>query len=230
MLRLLLLVLLAAVVVAVVLRATRAPRGLAAPADELPAGEDRAAAIVLARQRLHEARERYAARVASAQEALDRARQDVEVMRLGPVVLGRSTVLVDGREHALEEGTRFELERGGSVSYRVEVEGETSRIVGDDRRTGRLVLAGEDWREEVHLAPEDLADAERLVAAGRAAARAVAQARAERDGRVRHAWDELEDARATRGEVDAARMTVEDLAGSGPWVWDVPEPPEEEKR
>lgn len=227
MLRLLLLALVVAVVVALVLRAARPPRALPPVVDELPAGEDRAAAVALARQRLEEAQQRYDARVAVAQEALDHARQDVEVMRLGPVVLGRVAVLVDGREHALEEGTGARLERSGSVTYRVEVEGEASRIVGDDRRTGRLVLTGEGWREEVELVADDLVDAERLVAATLAAARAVGQARAERDGRVRHAWEGLEAARADRAEVDTARMTVEDLTGSGPWVWDVPEPPEE---
>jgi hypothetical protein len=100
--------------------------------------------------------------------------------------------------------------------------------VEQDGRRGRLRIEGDGWREEVHVIPGELVDAERLVAAGEAATRTVVAARRERADRVERAWTALETARAGRGEVDEARLTLEDLTGSGPWVWDVPEPPEDE--
>lgn len=196
--------------------------------DEPPVGNSLADAVERARERLRRAEEEYAARVRSAEEGLARARQDVEVLRVGPVVLGRCTVLVAGREHELTEDTRFRFEQEGQVAYRVDEEGGSTRIVEDDRRSGRLLVVGDGWEEEMHVIPADFAEAERLVAAGEAATRTVAAAQAERTERVERAWSELEEARASRTEVDGARMTLEDLEGSGPRVWDVPEPPEEE--
>lgn len=223
-----LLPLLLVIVVAVVVMSLARARGRAAVLDAPPSHDDRAAAVARAQEWLRLAEQRHAARLASAEEELVRARQDVEVMRLGPVVLGRSTVMVSGREHELTEATLFGLTQEGTVTYRVDEEDGRSRIVGEDGRTGRLTVEGEGWQEEVEVLPDDLAEAERLVAAGRASARSVTAARRERAERVERAWASLEEARAGRAEVDAARMTVEDLKGSGPWVWDVPEPPEEE--
>lgn len=228
MVRMLLLVVLAVVLVTLVLTLARAPRARTWPVEDVPAGDELAGSLERARVRLRRAEERYAARVRSAEEDLARARQDVEVLRVGPVVLGRCTLLVAGREHELTEDTRFEFTQEGAVGYRVEQVGADSRIVQDDRRTGRLVVAGAGWEEEVHVIPDDFPEAERLVAAGRAAARTVAEARRERAARVERAWAALEEARAGRGEVDEARLTLEDLEGAGPRVWDVPEPPEEE--
>ncbi|GGK60342.1 hypothetical protein [Ornithinimicrobium pekingense] len=227
MIRMLLPVLLLAVLVLLVLASARSARRPPA-LEQVPADDHRAEAVRRARERLRRAQERYAARVSTAEEALARARQDVEVLSLGEVVLGRCTVLVAGREHELTADTRFELTHEGSVTYRVEHEGGASRIVGDDRRSGRLVVSGSGWEEAVDVIPADLPEAERLVAAGQAAARSVTVAQRERAERVERAWAELEEARSARAEVDEARLTLEDLRGSGPWVWDVPEPPEEE--
>lgn len=207
---------------------TEADEGYAVPDEGVPTGDVKADSVTRARERLRRAEERYAARLRSAEEGLGQARQDVEVLRVGAVVLGRCSVLVSGREHELTERTRFGFTQRGSVTYRVDEEGQTSRIVPDDLRTGSLVVSGTDWQEEVHLMPEEFAEAERFVAAGRAAARTVAAARRERAERVGRAWEELEEARVDRAAVDEARMTLEDLLGSGPWVWDVPEPPEED--
>lgn len=184
-------------------------------------------AVAKARDRLREAQTEHTARVRAAELALKRAQEDVEVLIVGPVVLGRCAVVVCGRERELTEGTRFEFAQEGSVNYRVDEEGESSRIVPDDRRTGGLFIVGTGWQEEVPVVPVDFYEAERLVAAGDAVVRTLAAAQRERADRVRRAWADLEEARAARSEVDDARLTLEDLQGSGPWVWDVPEPPEE---
>lgn len=218
------------VVVALVVVTLARPRGRGTAVDVPPVHDDRAAAVARAQDRLEQAEQRYAARLAAAEGELARARQDVEVLRLGPVVLGRCTVMVSGREHDLSEKTRFVLAQDGAVTYRVDDEDGRSRIVAEDGRRGRLTVAGEGWVEEVDVSADDLAFAERLVAAGRAASGSVDAARQERAERVERVWAALEEARAGRAEVDAARMTVEDLTGSGPWVWDVPEPPEEDGR
>ena len=228
MVRMLIPLVLLGVVLLLVLAVGRTPLRRTVPEEAPPSREVKAEAVERARERLRRAQERYAARVRSAEEALERARQDVEVLAVGPVVLGRCTVLVSGHEHELTAGTRFVFEQEGSVVYRVDESAESSQIVADDRRTGRLTVTGDGWREDVHVIPEDFADAERLVAAGEAAARAVEAARRERGDRVERAWSQLEEARADRAEVESARMTLEDLTGSGPWVWDVPAPPKEE--
>lgn len=190
---------------------------------------ERRQAVERVREQLRRAEARYAARVASAEEGLTRARQDTEVLRVGGVVLGRCTVLIEGREHELTEQTRFRFEHEGAVAYRVDEIGDGSRIVEDDRRHGRLTIAGEGWEEAVDVIPADFAEAERLVAAGQAATRSLPAARREQTGRVERAWAELEAARADRAEVDEARLTLEDLLGAGPGVWDVPRPPEDEE-
>lgn len=229
--RMLLPLVLVVVVALVVMSLARARAGAGrALVEAPPPHDDRSAAVARAQGRLEQAEQRYAERLAAAEEELARARQDVEVLRLGPVVLGRCTVMVSGREHDLSSGTRFDLVQEGAVTYRVDEEDGRSRIVADDGRRGRLTVEGEGWAEEVPVPATDLAEAERLVAAGRAASGSVDAARRERAERVERAWAALEEARAGRAEVDAARMTVEDLRGSGPWVWDVPEPPEEDGR
>lgn len=200
MLRMLLPVLLVIVAVLIVHALTRQRRR-----DQLDGppgrGEDDGA-LQRARARLQHLEERYAARLETAESDLERARQDEEVLRLGPVVLGRCTVLVSGREHDLTTGTTFDL-----------------------TPDGQLVVTGADWEERVSVEPTDLARAEGLVAAGRAAARSVESARQERSDRVERAWTAMEEARADRAEVDAARMTVEDIEGAGPPGWEPPEPP-----
>jgi hypothetical protein len=232
--RILLPLVLVLVVAFLVVMVARAPRGQPAPTwgeavPEVPEPSDeRAAAVETARQRLRRAETRYAERVRSAEEGLTRARQDTEVLRLDGVVLGRCTVLVAGREHELTEDTRFAFSHEGSVAYRVDEDGASSLIVEDDRRRGRLTVQGPGWEDGTDVLPAEFAEAERLVAAGQAATRTVAAAQRERAERVQRAWVELEEARAARAELDEARLTVEDLLGAGPWVWDVPDPPEEQ--
>lgn len=230
MVRILLPLALVLVVAVLVLIVARTPRRQTAIAGQAvpEAADELAAAVAEARQRLRQAETRYAARVRSAEEGLTRARQDTELLRLGSVALGRCSVLVAGREHGLTQDTRFEFSHEGSVAYRVDEDGGASRIVEDDRRRGRLTIQGEGWAEGVDVLPADFADAERLVAAGQAAARTVAAAQQQRTERVERAWGELEEAKGSRAEVDEARLTLEDLLGAGPRVWDVPEPPEEE--
>lgn len=195
---------------------------------QVPA-DPRTESVERARERLGQAEARYAARLAAAEEALARARQDPEVLRLGSVVLGRCTVLVAGREHELSEGTRFTFEHEGRVAYRVDEAGDSSRIVADDRRLGRLTVEGDGWVDGVDVIPADFAEAERLVAAGEAAIRSLPAARRDQAARVERTWAELEAARVDRTEVDEARLTLEDILGAGPSVWDVPEPPEDER-
>lgn len=236
----LLLVLVAAAIVLVI---TRSPRR----ADPVEQGEwvqpanarstdaeaavaERHQAVERVRERLRRAEARYAARLTSAEAALAHARQDTEVLRVGGVVLGRCAVLVAGREHDLTEDTRFTFEHEGAVAYRVDDLGDGSRIVEDDRRHGRLTVEGDGWEEAVDVIPADFAQAERLVAAGRAATGALPTARREQAARVERAWAELEEAKGDRTEVDETRLTLEDLLGAGPGVWDMPEPPEEDER
>lgn len=200
MLRVLLPVLLVIVAVLVVHALTR--RGRPDQLDGPPDLGNGDVALRRARQRLQEAQERYAARLDAAEAGLAHARRDEEVLRLGAVLLGRCTVQVAGREHDLTPGSTFEL-----------------------TPDGHLVLAGADWEERVAVQPGDLARAEGLVAAGRAAARSVENARTERASRVERAWVAVEEARADHREVDEARMTVEDLEGGAAEGWGPPGPP-----
>lgn len=248
MMRMLLPLLLVVVAAAIVLLITRSPRRTlpldpvevsahvgrgegAQPADPHVRSEQaRQQAVDRARERFRAAEDRYATRVAAAEDRLALARQDTEVLRVGSVVLGRCTVLVEGREHELTEQTLFRFEHEGAVAYRVDEVGDGSRIVEDDGRRGRLTITGEGWEEEVDVMPVDFAEAERLVAAGAAATGSLPAARREQAGRVERAWADLEAVRADRTEVDEARLTLEDLIGAGAGGWDVPEPPEDDER
>lgn len=218
MIRLVLLALVVLVFVAVVLVATRGTRPPAPlspqPADDLPPSREQA--IARARAHLEVVESRYADRVREAERALAEARQDVEVLALGPVVLSRCTVLVEGREHDLTPQIRFEFGQAGDVVYDAEQWAGRSEIVEHDGRTGTLLISGADWQEAVDVIPEQFAEAQRLVAAGRAAARSVGEARQERSARVEQAWRRLEQVRADRAEVDRARLTLEDLQGPLP--------------
>lgn len=219
MIRLVLLALVVLVFVAVVLVATRRAQPPAPlfpqPADD-PPPPSREQAITRARAHLEVVETRYADRVREAEGALAGARQDVEVLSLGPVVLGRCTVLVEGREHELTPRTWFELGQAGDLVYGAEQWAGRSEIVEHDGRTGTLLVSGEDWQEAVDVLPAQFLQAQRLVAAGRTAARTVDEARQERSARVEQAWHRLEQVRADRADVDRARLTLEDLQGPRP--------------
>lgn len=224
MVRIVLLVLVVLIAVMVFLAATRWPRSV----DDSPRTTAREKALLRARVRLEQAQARYAAHVREAEQGLVQARQDVPVLELGSVVLGRCTVLVGGREHELTAQTVFEFEHGGQIVYLNEQVGDRLEITPRDERRGTLRISGPGWDETVGIAPADFSDAERLAAAGRAAVRTVEEARRDRTKSVGRAWERLERARADTAEVDEARMTLEDLQGSGPLEF--PDPPGEDRK
>lgn len=224
---LILLVALLAAIVIVVLRARelladRAARSVTAPARR------RQQAVDEARQRLRKAEKGHATRVRRARKQLTEAGRDRVLAKAGPLVLGACTVTVRKTVYDLSPSTVFRVDVEGEIRQMVTRRGDQERTVRDDQREVFVTVSDDAWADVVQLPPAQLEGARRLQAAGAAAVRNLQAARDERDARILAARRELQRVLDDTGEVDTARMTLEDLEGVGPRRIDVPEPPPEE--
>lgn len=219
-----LLVALLSLVVIVVLRARdvitdRAHRSLAGP------GRRRQQAVEEARRQLRQVEKAHAKRVRRARKQLVEAGRDPVLAKVGPVILGPCTLTLRKTVHELSPSTTFRVDVEGEVRQVVTRRGGEEKVVRDDQREVFLTVTDDAWGDVVKLSPDKLEGARRLEVAGAAAVRNLRASQDERDARVLQAQAELERVQAQTAEVDAARMTLEDLEGSGPRRIDVPEPP-----
>lgn len=218
------LVALLALVVIIVLRARDAL------ADRLArSGPDqrRQQAVEEARLRLRKAEKGHAKRVRRARKQFTEAGRDPVLAKAGPLILGSCTVTVRKKVHELSPSTVFRVDVEGEIRQVVTRRGDQEKIARDDQREVFVTISDDAWADVVRLPPAQLEGARRLQAAGAAAVRNLQAAREERDARVLAAEGELQRVLGDTGEVDTARMTLEDLEGVGPRRIDVPEPPPE---
>lgn len=218
------LVALLSVVVLLVLRARDALVDRAAGAVSGPE-ERHQQAVEEARQRLRKAQKLQAKRVRRGRRQLTEAGRDPVLAKVGPVILGPCTVTVRKAVHELGPGTVFGVDVEGEIRQVLTRRGGAEKVTRDDQREVFLSMTDPAWADVVKLAPAQLEGALRLAAMGAAAVRNLPVARQERDARVLAATAELEQVLADTSEVDAARMTLEDLEGIGPRPIDVPQPP-----
>lgn len=221
------LVALLALVVIVVLRA----RDLIADRAARPvSGPDRRRqqAVAAAAQQWHRAEKAQAKRVRRARTQVVEAGRDPVLAEVGPVILGACTVTVQKTVHELSSSTVFQVDVEGEIRQVVTRRGGEEKSVRDDQREVFLTVTDDAWADVVKLPPTQLEGARRLEAMGAAAVRNLRTARDERDARLLAAQTELEQVLADTAQVDAARMTLEDLEGVGPRRIDVPEPPRDE--
>lgn len=205
-----------------VLAVIRAQARLAGRGVEESPDAQHEASLKAARQQLKKAQRGHQKRVRAAEKQARRAGEDPVVVKVGPVELRPLTITVRGREHPLTQETTFTLDVQGEVRSHTDAQG---KVVRSDDREVFLTLTDPAWGDVVKLRPADLEGAHRLVVAGEAATRNLAAAQADRDARVERAQAELDQVRADTREVDAARLTLEDLEGAPPRAIDLPRPP-----
>lgn len=225
--RLLGFVVLAALLALVVIVVLRARDFIADRAQRSLTGPDlrRQQALDEARHQLRRAEKAHAKRVRRARKQLVEAGRDPVLTQVGPVILGACTVTVKKTVHELSSSTVFRVEVQGEIRQVVTRRGAEEKVVRDDQREVFLTITDDAWADVVQLPPAKLEGVRRLEAMGAAAVRNLSTAQDDRDVRVLAAQAELERVIADTAEVDAARMTLEDLEGVGPWRIDVPEPP-----
>lgn len=178
-----------------------------------------------AREQLRRAEKGHAKRVRRARKQLVEAGRDPVLAKVGPVTLGTCTVTLKKTVHEFSPSTVFRVDVDGEIRQVVTRRGGEEKVVRDDQREVFLTITDDAWADVVKLSPGQLEGARRLEAAGAAAVRNLRSARDERDARVREAQAELDRVRTQTADVDAARMTLEDLEGAGPRRIDVPQPP-----
>ncbi|WP_131104312.1 hypothetical protein [Ornithinimicrobium sufpigmenti] len=222
------LVALLALVVIVVLRARDALVDRADRAARIGPDQRRQQALEEARQRLRAAEKSHAKRVRRARKQVTVAGRDLVLAKVGPLVLGACTLTVKKRMYELSPSTVFRVDVEGEIRQVVTRRGDggkPEKTVRDDQREVFVTISDDAWADVVKLPPTQLEGARRLQAVGEAAVRNLQTARDERDVRILAAEAELESVLTDTADVDAARMTVEDLEGVGPRRIDVPEPP-----
>lgn len=226
--RLILMVALVALLALIVVVVLRARDALADRAARLGPEQRRQQALEEARQRLRAAEKSHAKRVRRARKQVTEASRDPVLAKVGPVVLGGCTVTVRKTVHELSPSTVFRVDVEGEIRQVVTRRGDggtQEKTVRDDQREVFVTITDDAWADVVKLPPTQLEGARRLQAVGEAAVRNLQTARDERDARILAAEAELERVLGDTADVDAARMTVEDLEGVGPRRIDVPEPP-----
>ncbi|QFG68309.1 hypothetical protein [Ornithinimicrobium pratense] len=216
------LVALLALVVVLVLRARDALADLIAQSGP---DQRRQQALEEARERLNKAEKAHAKRVRRARKELTEAGRDPVLAKVGPVILAACTVTVRKKVHELSPTTVFRVDVEGEIRQVVTRQGGQEKPMRDDQREVFVTITDDAWADVVKLPPAQLEGARRLAAAGAAAVRNLQTAQGERDVRILTAEEDLRRVLADAGDVDAARMTLEDLEGVGPRRIDVPEPP-----
>lgn len=226
-----LLVALLAMVVIVVLRTRDVVDGwVARRAERQLAGPERRQdeALEQARKRLRKAEKAHARRVREARAELTEAGRDRVLAKVGPVILGPCTITMKKVVHELSGSTTFRVDVEGEIRPVLTRRGDREQTSHDDQREVYLTVTDDTWADTVRLTPAQLEGARRVEVAGAAAVRNLEAARGERDRRLLAAQEVLDQVLADTGDVELARLTLEDLEGIGPRPIDVPEPPPEE--
>lgn len=252
MLRVILLALLVVGVLLALRAAARPPRGasdgggavapslpdLQAPADvphDTPSPASTASrrhteAVAAAREELQHAEAAHARALRAAEHRFDGAGLDLPVMTLAGWRLGRLTLIVGDRRHWLTDGSRARVEVVGEIRWRSVLDEENRpRMVPEDERQVRLVVADDGWEHVLGLPGDQLGQAQQFAAATGSTVSALAEAGSDRQRRIAVALAELEAVRADTEELDRARMTLEDLEGAGPLRRDLPPAPDDQR-
>ncbi|MFK5689243.1 hypothetical protein ACI3EY_06210 [Ornithinimicrobium sp. LYQ92] len=184
-------------------------------------------AVAAAREELQHAEAAHARALRAAEHRFDGAGLDLPVMTLAGWRLGRLTLVVGDRRHWLTDGTRARVEVVGEIRWRSVLDEENRpRMVPEDERQVRLVVADGGWEHVLGLPGDQLGQAQQFAAATGSTVSTLAEAGSDRQRRIAVALAELEAARADTEELDRARMTLEDLEGAGPLRRDLPPAPE----
>ncbi|MGD8149687.1 hypothetical protein [Ornithinimicrobium sp. Y1694] len=202
-------------------------RAAAAKVEDRPTGESRAqqhrAALARAKAHLEAAQQAYDDAVAAAAAQVDAAGADPEVGSYRGVRLTRMSLGNENRPHMLSADTSFTVEQTGERTFYTDAEGW-----GFAPAEYTLTITDPQWQEVVKLTEDDKRTAEGFARQGEMCVRTLEQARREQSRRVAEAKARLETVRADTAELDLARMTYEDLRGSGPHRTDLPEAPDED--